>query len=133
MREDKLTGISDHMVIQWRLDSAGNAGATSDTTGWCEKKANWTEFRHHLEQEANNLQAMLEGCDPEQDLEDLARYFTGSISGACETSMPKRRSFANSAPLWTAELTRLRALTRQRRKAFQRKRGGRKGSNGKVV
>ena len=38
--------------------------------------------------------------------------------------MPRRKRFTNSRPWWTTELTRLRALTRQRRKAFQRERAG---------
>ena len=68
------------------------------------------------------MQAMLDGCETVQQLEDLARYVTECISGACAASMPRRRAFTNSTPWWTPELSRLRALVRQRRKAFQRER-----------
>ena len=66
VRDDKLTGTSDHMVIQWGLEPAGVARVTSDTTGWCVKKADWGVFRQHLGREANNMQAMLEGLGTEQ-------------------------------------------------------------------
>ncbi|XP_063833265.1 uncharacterized protein LOC135082400 [Ostrinia nubilalis] len=116
-RVDQNMTSSDHNAILFYISLRKSRGLRVERTTrlYNTKKANWDTFREKLLESKlqNNINTeTISNISNKNDLEQFIQNYTNSITAACQSSMPAKRSTeVLKVPWWNDELTRLKRVT----------------------
>lgn len=116
VREGWLT-CGDHNMITFEL-AMGAPGITSKITSrFLITKADWNIFDNVLK---DNVQSRALDLENRDSIDSAVLDLEGSIIGACNIAIPRKRYYTRSVPWWTPELTLLRKEVNKARKRYQK-------------
>ncbi|XP_063838171.1 uncharacterized protein LOC135087301 [Ostrinia nubilalis] len=116
-RVDQNMTSSDHNAILFHISLRKSRGLRVERTTrlYNTKKANWDIFREKFSEIKlqNNINIeLINNISDKNDLEQVIQNYSNSITAACQSSMPAKRSTeVLKVPWWNDELTRLKRVT----------------------